>query len=261
MEIIPTNKNSRLLIFEGYAYIKHRTLADNSLSWRCGQSKSSCNGRVRKKDDFVEIVKDHCHFPDPADIEKRKFRKTRKDRAAVSDVTPRQTIFAAQRDVNRETAVHLLSYSANQQAVNRVRREKRPKMAEPTSLTGFELPLALQKTHDGEQFLLHDSGPQDENRVIVFATLPGLDLLSLSDDWFCDGTFSTAPNVFYQIYTIHASVEGCLIPIVYALLPDKKESTYCRLLSILKVDSPKRVTIDFEVAVRNSIIATHLTKT
>ena len=130
-------------------------------------------------------------------------------------------------------------------------------MAEPTSLTGFELPLALQKSHDGEQFLLHDSSPQDENRVIVFATLPGLDLLSLSDDWFCDGTFSTAPNVFCQIYTIHASVEGCLIPIVYALLPDKKESTYSRLLSILKVDSPKRVTIDFEVAVRNSIIATH----
>ena len=130
MEIILTNKNSELLIFEGYAYIKHRTLADNSLSWRCGQS--SCNGRVRTKDDSVEIVKDHCHFPDPADIEKRKFRKTLKDRAAVSDVTPRQTIFATQRDVNRETAVHLPSYSANQQAVNRVRREKRPKMAEPT---------------------------------------------------------------------------------------------------------------------------------
>ena len=91
----------------------------------------------------------------------------------------------------------------------------------------------------------------------MFATLPGLDLLSLSDDWFCDGTFSTAPNVFYQFYTSYASVEGCLIPFVYALLPDKKESTYCHLLSILKVDSPKRVTIDFEVAVRNSIIATH----
>ena len=159
MEIILTNKNSELLIFKGYAYIKHRTLADNSLSWRC--ALSSCNGRVRTKEDSVEIVKDHCHFPNPADIEKRKFRKTLKDRAAVSDVTPRQTIFAAQRDVNRETAVHLPSYSANQQAVNRVRREKRPKMAEPTSLTGFELPLALQKTQDGQQFLLHDSSPQD----------------------------------------------------------------------------------------------------
>ena len=50
-------------------------------------------------------------------------------------------------------------------------------MAEPISLTGSELPLALQKTHDGEQFLLHDFGPQDEDRVIVFPTLPGLDIL------------------------------------------------------------------------------------
>ena len=29
MEIILTNNNSELLIFEGYAYIKHRTLSDN----------------------------------------------------------------------------------------------------------------------------------------------------------------------------------------------------------------------------------------
>ena len=129
----------------------------------------------------VEIVKDHCYFPDPADIEKRRFRKAFKDRAAVTDVTPRQTIFTAQCDINRETAVPLPSYSANQHAVNRVRREKRPKMADSTSLTGFELPLALKKTHNGAQFLRHDPRPQDENRVIVFATLPGLDLLSLSD--------------------------------------------------------------------------------
>ena len=73
--------------------------------------------------------------------------------------------------MNGEAAVNLPSYSANQPAVNRVRREKRPKTAEPTLLTGLELPLALQKTHDGEQFLLHDSGPQDENRVIVFASV------------------------------------------------------------------------------------------
>ena len=107
MEIILTNKNSELLIFEGYAYIKHRTLADNSLSWRCGQS--SCNGRVRTKDDSVEIVENHCHFPDPADIEKRKFRKTLKDRAAVSDVTPRQTIFGVQ-PVFRQPRIHTGQY-------------------------------------------------------------------------------------------------------------------------------------------------------
>ena len=106
------------MIFEGHAYVTHRARSDNSLSWRCAQN--SCNERVRTKEDSVEIVKDHCHFPDPADIEKHKFRKTLRDRAAVSDVTPRQTFFAAQRDVNRETAVHLPKYSAHRQAVNRV---------------------------------------------------------------------------------------------------------------------------------------------
>ena len=76
MEIILTNKNSESLIFEGYAYVKHRTLSDNCLSWRCAQS--SCNGRVRTKEDSAEIVKDYCLFPDPGDIEKRKFRKNLK---------------------------------------------------------------------------------------------------------------------------------------------------------------------------------------
>ena len=101
------------------------------------------------------------------------------DRAAVLDETTRQTIFAAQRDVKRETAV------PTNKLKNRVRSKKITLMAEPISLTGSELPLALQKTHDGEQFLLHDFGPQDEDRVIVFPTLPGLDILGLSDDWFC----------------------------------------------------------------------------
>ena len=130
-------------------------------------------------------------------------------------------------------------------------------MAEPTSLTGFELPLALQKTHDGEQFLLNDSDPQDKNRVIVFATLFGLDLLSLSDEWFCDGTFSTGPMYSIKVIQYTLQLNGCLIPLVNAVLPDKKESTFCRLFSVQKVESPKRVIIDFEEAVINSKIATH----
>ena len=73
-----------------------------------------------------------------------------------------------------------------------------------------------------ESSFCYNFGLQDENWVFVFATLPGLDLLS--DDYFCDGSILTAPNVFYQIYTIYASVEGCRTPLVCALLPDKKKN-------------------------------------
>ena len=127
-------------------------------------------------------------------------------------------------------------------------------MSEPSSLKGFEIPELLQMVHSGEKFMYYDSGPQDEKRIIVFATLPAIELLEQSDDWFCDETFSTAPNVFYQVYTIHASVDGANLPLVDGLLPDKKEKSYRKLLCSLPETSTKRVTIDFEIAVRNAFL-------
>ncbi|XP_063727137.1 uncharacterized protein LOC134854711 [Symsagittifera roscoffensis] len=229
MEILMTNKNNEMLVY-----------------------RNAMNGRVRTFQDNVTIINEHSNFPDPADIEKRKFRTALKTKAVVSDEPPRQTILSVQRDINRETAAVIPSYSANQRTINRVKQEKRPRMQEPHSLTDFELPELLKVTHSGERFLHFDSGPNDTKRIMVFTTLPGLDILSGADDWFCDGTFSTAPSVFFQIYTIHASVEGILIPIVYALLPDKKEETYFRLLSCFDIEFPERATIDFEIAVKNA---------
>ena len=94
MEFIQTNKKSELLVFEGYGYIRHRQLTDGASSWRCCITK--CNGRVRLRNDQIEVITAHSHLPDPADIEKRKFRSALKDRAGMADETPRQTIFAAQ---------------------------------------------------------------------------------------------------------------------------------------------------------------------
>ena len=93
-------------------------------------------------------------------------------------------------------------------------------MVEPTSLTGFELPLALQKTHDGEQFFVHDSGLQ-----------PELDTLSSSDDWFCEGTF------LLPMYSIKLIQDTLLFNdalfLFFTLCYPTKKSIYCRLLSIL----------------------------
>ena len=55
------------------------------------------------------------------DIEKkRQFRRALTTRAVVADEPPRQTIISVQRDINRETAVLIPSYSANQRTANRV---------------------------------------------------------------------------------------------------------------------------------------------
>ena len=86
MKFIQRNKKSALLVFEGYGYIRHRQLTDGASSRLCCIAK--CNGRVRRRNEELEVITVHSHLPDPAYIEKKKVRSALKDRAAMSDETP-----------------------------------------------------------------------------------------------------------------------------------------------------------------------------
>ena len=168
----------------------------------------------------------------------------------MADGTPRQTNFAPQKDINREKEAKIPAYNSNQRTVNRIRQQNCSQMNEPSSLQGFEFSELLQMAPSGEKFMYQYSGLQDDKGFIVFVTLPAIDLRQ-SDDWFCDGTFLTAPNVFYQVYTIHASVDGVYFLLVYILRPDKKNKGAVRKLffslqeTSLKLNLTDLVSLDF----------------
>jgi len=82
------------------------------------------------------------------------------------------------------------------------------------------------------EFLAFDSGPGPE-RIVVFATGGARRLAIEHTEWFCDGTFKTAPKLFYQLYTIHVNVEGVVVPLFYCLLSKKTEAMYDRLFQIV----------------------------
>jgi len=109
------------------------------------------------------------------------------------------------------------------QSVRRSRRRDHP--PNPTSLSALcALPDRYKVTLLNENFLLYDSGSPDNevsrsedeesdsagesehaeaaHRVIVFATRRNIEFLCESPTWFLDGTFSTSPNLFVQIFTI-----------------------------------------------------------
>ena len=77
-----------------------------------------------------------------------------------------------------------------------------------------------------------------------------MQLLSVSQHWFADGTFRTFPLLFHQLYTLHGLKENTSVPLSFALLPDKSKETYITLLQQIKVlDSsvnPLTITLDFE---------------
>ena len=68
-----------------------------------------------------------------------------------------------------------------------------------------------------------------------------------------DGTFNIAPPLFTQVYSIHADFLARSHPLVFSLLTNKRQATYCALLNELSnignyVFQPQTMMKDFEMA-------------
>ena len=75
------------------------------------------------------------------------------------------------------------------------------------------------------------------------------------------GHLRSVREFFFQVYTLHGLVQDCIIPCIYALLPDKSEDTYRRFFEEVRntldlEHSPQDIIIDFEIAAINAVAAT-----
>ena len=109
--------------------------------------------------------------------------------------------------------------------------------------------------HDGQVFLQYDSGVNDKNRFLIFASNQGLDDLVLNKRWACDGTFKCCPSIFYQLYIVR--VREIYIPRLFALLPNKAQHTYNlvfeKLLELHPALAPDSMMMDFEMDIRTQL--------
>ena len=62
--------------------------------------------------------------------------------------------------------------------------------------------------------------------IDIISTKDNLNFITSS----ADGTFTFCPRHFYQLYTFHGIKNGLFVPCTFALLPDKKEKAYIKLL-------------------------------
>ncbi|XP_034239394.1 uncharacterized protein LOC117644234 [Thrips palmi] len=72
----------------------------------------------------------------------------------------------------------------------------------PRLLQDIDLNAPYTTTMRGTRFLLHDSGREDPDRVIVFCSEESLKVLCQSEVIYADGTFKTVPNQFGQCYRV-----------------------------------------------------------
>ena len=76
-------------------------------------------------------------------------------------------------------------------------------------------------TKKPQPFLLHDNGPDADERVVIFAKEHHIQKLADSDVWCMDGNFAMAPSIFMQLYVIQGRVSGVFCSISARTLTEK----------------------------------------
>ncbi|XP_068204653.1 uncharacterized protein [Palaemon carinicauda] len=145
--------------------------------------------------------------------------------------------------------------SALKKTIRRKRNQISASPPNPVDLNHLAIPdeYSTYKTEPNqkEDFLLKDRRPS-EDRILLFGRRSWLQHLVSAEVWYVDGTFKIAPTLFSQVYIVMAQKIRGVIPVLYAILPNKRKVTYSRLFKMIKecqpTVNPKSVVCDFEIA-------------
>ncbi len=270
VHLIRTEKNKmKLCDDENYIYEKNgNNQSKTKTYWRCECFYSGCRARVHtpfhESDDdksrIIHRVGSHNHPANSAKVEARIAVSVLKNRIKTSEsLSSRDAISTTVQTLGEEAKFQLQSIPTLSRSVRKWKHSNMRIPAHPTSRCGFQIPDSFKNLCDGSLFLAYDSGVEDPQRIIIFASQTGLSDLEISEHWACDGTFKSCPTLWFQLITIHAKVGRYFVPRLFSLLPDKRQVTYCRLFSAVRELCPKSLplscSMDFEKGMHNAFIS------
>ena len=185
-----------------------------------------------------------------------------KERANNSGEKTRTILSQGMVNLSESSIASLLRLESVKRTIRRHKSVDQDSTINQASAADVLVPDRYMVTLKEETFLLYDSGIGDTDRMLIFSTPKMLSLLQESQSWFADGTFKVVPKQFFQLYTIHAEKDSITIPCIYALLSNKTELAYrkllLKLLELKPALNPLCIMIDFEKAALNAFENTFL---
>ena len=262
-KLVPTTRGKEKLVDdEGFVYNFEKHSRDGKLKfWVCEKrfSVHKCSARAHTLGSaIVHKGGRHAqHTVQAEQVELRSIYASAKARAVQSTEPSGNVAIAAM------TSASLSAQAASSCGlIERVVRSTRQKvLAAPVAPRRLE-DIALTdnvRTYQPAQggppqpFVLYDSGFGDPHRIIIMGSARGVEHLGMCSDWFCDGTFDVAPELFCQLYCVSGLRLGSCLPLLYALLPGKAEDVYVRLFTAVRGllpygKLPTSCMMDFETA-------------
>ena len=260
-----SEKGKDKLVYSGQVYYFHRHAMSNRTIcgslWVCERkSTMRCPGKARLQDDIVTITKAHNHEPSEVNEQiarynsfiKRKFEETIEP---TNIILSNASAILSPAAITRVPPIHHTKRRGQQ-----LRAKLNGALPDPKDRASIpHIPDKFQVTQMNKPFLRYDSGPESGNdRMLIFSSEEATDMLAECNVLFGDGTFDSAPEIFYQLYVIGVYLRGYVFPCVYALLPGKKKETYIELfrqVSFLTNDKmcPTSFMMDFELAQKQAV--------
>lgn len=242
-------------VHNGFIYIFDK-LSQNQLTtfYRCEQ-KDRCKARIHVQNgEVTKILNNHCHDATPAKVEVDISKTKMKQRAAESNEPTAQVINACIGNLSQAGQASMPNLNSLRKIIRRQRNQIDAPPPAPISLQELVIPDRYKTINSNdleERFLLGDTGPR-EDRILLFGRGQNLQYLEQTEIWYVDGTFKSAPLLFSQVYIILAEVYGAVVPVIYALLPNKRKATYSSLIRMITEIkpgvNPRRIICDFEIA-------------
>ena len=198
---VKSNKGKFILIHNNFDYhFRLKSRDGRKIYWRCSL-REICNatcvtGSNLEGEIIVFKTGIHNHQSRRSEIVVRSTLANIRQRALDSPNQPPSAIVQeAISTVNSEEALTIMpERQALLRTVNRKQNETRPPL--PQTINELEILHPYNVTLTGQQFIIYDSGRNNPNRCIIFATEEALRLLSLSPVMLGDGTFKTVLQFF-----------------------------------------------------------------
>ncbi|CAN8014944.1 unnamed protein product, partial [Ixodes persulcatus] len=191
MEFVKTERGANMLLYGGHSYTCNKK-TESSMYWVC-RKRDICKAKLYTDVAMTSVLLqpgEHTHSGDPVENSLLAVRDDMKAKAGKRRALPNhQILLGAAAASSDAVASRMPSVSTMRRTLRKQRRRAIHPYTIPTTKRNLEIPVEFKVTLRGEDFLLHDSGFGDSERILVFSTAENLRKLGESELWFADGTF------------------------------------------------------------------------
>lgn len=259
LQFLSNQKGKSTLVYNNFQFNKNRKNKDDSTLWRC-INRMVCTASVTLDRTRKTVLRESPHTCE-IDVISLNIKKAKEDlkKEVCENLGPIQKICETTLDKLRNENPNdqdvIPTFRSLKNSLYRARKNYlNINLLSHDNTETIQIPQALAK-----DFVICDDGSTD--KIIVFATNTSKKIIKRPGSYYADGTFKSAPKPFYQMFVLHVDMESDenvtnIIPVIYALLPNKKEETYVRLLTLIKEKLKiqiKKFKSDYELAIINAV--------